>query len=432
VTVTVDWTGMVHRRRLAWTRTATRRRHCLHRRRIVPVGTSAVTVVATEGLMATHRRRLHRRLLRRPRLAGTLIGTPHRHRRPHCRIVRLGAREAPVAATEGSTAMHRPHRRLLRRRIVRLGTSEVPVMATEDRTATRYRRPHRRLTSAIGTIHRAGYSRAVALPTALRRTVSSPADSCRRYAAQRWGRAEMMDTVSWPGVSDDAPGHDPCAGGIAMRVLVIEDEPELLRVVARALREDGYAVDEAADGDEGLFRATSWDYDVVVLDLMLPKRNGWQVLAELRRERETPVLILTARDGVNDRVRGLDAGADDYLVKPFELTELRARLRALIRRAAGQAHPVISVGRIAVDTRARTVHCDGQAVLLTGREYALVELLALRRGQLVTRTQIYEHLFDENDDTLSNLVEVHVSNIRKKLGKDFITTRRGQGYVIDA
>jgi two-component system OmpR family response regulator len=217
-----------------------------------------------------------------------------------------------------------------------------------------------------------------------------------------------------------------------MRVLVVEDEPELRRPLAQALREDGYAVDEAADGEDGLFKATGWEYDAVVLDLMLPGRDGWQVLADLRRRRKTPVLILTARDGVADRVRGLDAGADDYLVKPFELAELLARLRALIRRAAGQADSVIGVGDVVIDTRTRSVFRGGQPVALTAREYALVELLGLHRGRLVSRTQIYEHLFDENEDTLSNLVEVHVSNIRKKLGKDFISTRRGQGYVIDA
>ena len=216
-----------------------------------------------------------------------------------------------------------------------------------------------------------------------------------------------------------------------MRVLVIEDEPELRRVLAQALREDGYAVDEAADGEDGLFKATSWDYDAVVLDLLLPRLDGWSLLARLRRQRKTPVLILTARDAVNDRVRGLDAGADDYLVKPFDLAELLARVRALIRRAAGQADPLITIGDIVIDRRARSVTCAGVVATLTAREYALVELLALHRGKLVTRSQIYEHLFDENDDSLSNLVDVHVSNVRKKLGKDFIATRRGLGYVID-
>ena len=217
-----------------------------------------------------------------------------------------------------------------------------------------------------------------------------------------------------------------------MRVLVVEDEPDLLAVVARALREHGYAVDEAADGDDGLFKATSWDYDAIVLDLMLPGRDGWSVLAELRKTRKTPVLCLTARDAIADRVRGLDGGADDYLVKPFALKELLARVRALIRRAAGQAEPVVTVGPVAIDLRAKRVTLDGEPVPLTAREYAIVEFLALRRGRLVTRTEIYEHIFDETDDTLSNLVDVHVSNVRKKLGKDFITTRRGQGYVIEA
>lgn len=216
-----------------------------------------------------------------------------------------------------------------------------------------------------------------------------------------------------------------------MRVLVVEDEPELLRVVAQSLREAGYAVDEAADGEAGLFKARSWDYDAVVLDLMLPRVSGWQLLEVLRTERKTPVLILTARDAVADRVRGLDLGADDYLVKPFDLAELLARLRALTRRTSGQASPVISIGSVAVDTRSRTVTHAGETLELTAREYALVELLSLRRGEVVTRTQIYEHLFDEDDDSLSNLVEVHISNIRKKLGKNFIHTRRGLGYIVD-
>ncbi len=216
-----------------------------------------------------------------------------------------------------------------------------------------------------------------------------------------------------------------------MRVLVVEDEPDLLRIVAQALREQGYAVDEAADGEEGLYKAQSWEYDAIVLDLMLPRLDGWQLLTRLRRTRKTPVLILTARDALPDRVRGLDGGADDYVVKPFELAELFARLRALIRRAAGQATATLEVGDVVIDTGARLVTRGGAAVPLTAREYALVEMLALHRGRLVTRTAIYEHLFDEDDDSLSNLVEVHVSNIRKKLGKDFIATRRGQGYLLE-
>lgn len=215
-----------------------------------------------------------------------------------------------------------------------------------------------------------------------------------------------------------------------MRVLVVEDEPDLLSTIAQVLREDGYAVDEAADGQEGLFKATSWEYDAIVLDLLMPKLTGWQVLEALRKTHKTPVLILTARDGVNDRVRGLDSGADDYLSKPFHLVELKARLRAIIRRSMGLASSEILIGELAVDTKAKTVRRGETQLLLTPREFSLLELLALHRGQVVSRTQIYESLFDENEDSLSNLVDVHVSNLRRKLGKDFITTRRGQGYIL--
>jgi len=215
-----------------------------------------------------------------------------------------------------------------------------------------------------------------------------------------------------------------------MRVLVIEDEPDLLEALSQALRETGYAVDEASDGRDGLFKATATDYDAIVLDLMLPGMSGWDLLRELRKSKSTPVLILTARDTLPDRVRGLDAGGDDYLTKPFELPELLARLRALIRRGAGQASAMIEIGDVTVNTADRTVRKAGQVVALTPTEYALVELLALHRGKLVTRTMIYEHLFDENNDTLSNLVDVHIANVRKKLGKELITTRRGEGYQV--
>lgn len=217
-----------------------------------------------------------------------------------------------------------------------------------------------------------------------------------------------------------------------MRVLVIEDEPDLLEALVQALREAGYAVDDAADGRDGLFKAAVTDYDAIVLDLMLPGMSGWDLLRELRKSKSTPVLILTARDTLPDRVRGLDAGADDYLTKPFELPELLARLRALIRRRAGQATVTIEIRDVIVDTSARTVRRAGQVVPLTPTEYALVELLALHRGKLVTRTMIYEHLFDEESDTFSNLVDVHVANVRRKLGKEFITTRRGEGYLVHA
>ena len=217
-----------------------------------------------------------------------------------------------------------------------------------------------------------------------------------------------------------------------MRILIVEDEPDLLSAVAQSLREEGYAVDEATDGETGLYKAKSSDYDAIVLDLMIPRLDGISLLQRLRTLKKTPVLILTARDTTADRVKGLDNGADDYLTKPFELAELLARLRALIRRSAGDASPRIEIADIVIDTRSRTVLRGTEEIALTAREYALVEFLALHRGTLVSRTMIYDHLFDEQDDSLSNLVDVHVANVRKKLGKDFITTRRGQGYLIDA
>jgi two-component system OmpR family response regulator len=215
-----------------------------------------------------------------------------------------------------------------------------------------------------------------------------------------------------------------------MRILVVEDEPDLLRTIAQVLREDGYAVDEAADGAEGLYKARAWSYDAIVLDLLLPQMTGWELLQQLRKTHAVPVLILTARDEVADRVRGLDAGADDYLTKPVALSELRARLRALIRRAAGQPSSTILIRQLCIDLNSKTVTRDGSLLSLTPREYSLLELLALHRSQVVTRTQIYEHLFDETEDSLSNLVDVHISNLRRKLGADFITTRRGQGYIL--
>jgi two-component system OmpR family response regulator len=217
-----------------------------------------------------------------------------------------------------------------------------------------------------------------------------------------------------------------------MRILVVEDEPQLLQVLARAMREAGYAVDEATNGQDALYKANTWDYDAILLDIMLPLLDGWVVLKELRKTKKTPVLMLTARDGVDDRVQGLDTGADDYIVKPFDLKELNARLRAVIRRSKGQAHPTIKLGPVTLHTQSRMVTVNGVDANLTALEYSLVELLALQPGKLVTRTELYEHLFDESEDSMSNLIDVHVSNIRKKLGKDFIVTRRGQGYMVYA
>ena len=216
-----------------------------------------------------------------------------------------------------------------------------------------------------------------------------------------------------------------------MRILVIEDEADLLASLAKALREEGYAVDTAADGEEGLFKAENTPYDVIVLDVMLPRLDGWHVLERLRQSKNTPVLMLTARDAARDRVRGLDSGADDYLVKPFDLDELFARIRAIIRRSAGQTLNVIEIGNVVINTASRQVTLSESPVALTAREYCLLEFLALHRGETVTRSTLYEHLFDEDDDSLSNLLDVHVSNLRKKLGAEVVTTRRGHGYCIE-
>jgi two-component system OmpR family response regulator len=214
-------------------------------------------------------------------------------------------------------------------------------------------------------------------------------------------------------------------------LLIVEDEPRLLHSLAKALREEGYAVDTAATGEDGLFKARTFEYDCIVLDVMLPLLDGWELLERLRVEKKTPVLMLTARDAGPDRVRGLDLGADDYLVKPFDLPELQARLRALIRRTTGQAQPCIEMGEVVIDMRSRTATRAGQPVTLTAREYSIVEYLALHRGQVVSRTELYDHLMDENDDTLSNLIDVHIFAIRKKLGQSWIATRRGMGYSIE-
>ncbi len=216
-----------------------------------------------------------------------------------------------------------------------------------------------------------------------------------------------------------------------MRILIVEDEPRLQSNLAKALREEGYAVDVSGDGEDGIYKAEATDYDAIVLDVMLPKLNGWQLLERLRQTKATPVLMLTARESHLDRVRGLDLGADDYLVKPFDLGELFARLRALIRRHAKLPTNKIQIGAITFDTREQNAVRDGQTVTFTAREFAILEYLARHRGEVISRTELYEHLFDENDATLSNLVDVHIFSLRKKLGAEIISTRRGQGYCIE-
>lgn len=217
-----------------------------------------------------------------------------------------------------------------------------------------------------------------------------------------------------------------------MRILVVEDEPRLLRNLAKSLREEGYAVDTASDGEDGSFKAELNDYDAIILDVMLPKLDGWELLAGIRRQKKlTPVLMLTARDAPSDRVRGLDTGADDYLVKPFDLSELLARVRALIRRNVNRPTNQIEVGDLVLNIRAKNATRNGQPITLTAREFAILEYLAQHRGEIISRTELYEHLFDEHDETMSNLLDVHIFSLRKKLGAELIATRRGQGFCIE-
>ena len=220
-----------------------------------------------------------------------------------------------------------------------------------------------------------------------------------------------------------------------MRVLVVEDFAILRDSVCLGLREAGYAVDEAADGEAGLSSAQINDYDVIVLDLMLPRLDGLTVLQRLRRARNrTHVLILTAKDTAIDRVAGLDAGADDYLVKPFAFAELLARVRALVRRRYDAKSPLIQIGDMTIDTTRRTVERDGTTIELSEREYALLHLLAVRAGQVVTRTEIWEHVYDANATAESNVVDAFIRLLRRKIERPhlppLIHTRRGHGYML--
>ena len=216
-----------------------------------------------------------------------------------------------------------------------------------------------------------------------------------------------------------------------MRVLVVEDDADLNRQLAEALREAGYAVDTAIDGEEGHFLGDTEPYDLVVLDIGLPVLDGISVLEKWRRDGRTmPVLILTARDRWSDKVQGIDAGADDYVAKPFHIEEVLARVRALVRRAAGHATNEIEIGPVRLDSRAGKVTVDGNPIRLTSHEYRVLEYLMIHRDRVVSRTELIEHLYDQDFDRDSNTIEVFVGRLRKKMSADIIETVRGLGYRI--
>jgi two-component system OmpR family response regulator len=217
-----------------------------------------------------------------------------------------------------------------------------------------------------------------------------------------------------------------------LRLLVVEDDKDLNRQLVAALEGAGYAVDRAFDGEEGLFLGETEPYDAIVLDLGLPKKDGVSVLMQWRRAgRVMPVLILTARDRWSDKVQGFDAGADDYVAKPFHMEEVLARLRALLRRAAGHASNELACGPVRVDTRSARVTVDGNLIRLTSHEYRLLAYLMHHSGRIVSRTELVEHLYDQDFDRDSNTIEVFVGRLRKKLGADVIETVRGLGYRLD-
>lgn len=220
-----------------------------------------------------------------------------------------------------------------------------------------------------------------------------------------------------------------------MRLLLVEDYPPVQKSVVRGLREAGFAVDVTGDGPEALWYAESHEYDVIVLDLMLPGLDGLSIVRRLRAEgRQTHVLIITAKDAVADRVAGLNAGADDYLVKPFEFEELLARVQALVRRSYQRKNPIIEIGPLRIDTAAQRVERGEDEIRLTAREYALLEYLALRAGEVVSRTDIWEHVYDFHSDATSNVVDVYIGHLRRKIDRQgepsLIEAVRGRGYVL--
>jgi DNA-binding response OmpR family regulator len=223
----------------------------------------------------------------------------------------------------------------------------------------------------------------------------------------------------------------------AMRILLVEDDPGVRRFVVKGLREQAYAVDAATTGEDALYQAEINEYDLIILDVMIPAPDGFEVCRRLRKAgRRMPILMLTARDAVEDRVSGLDRGADDYLTKPFEFRELLARLRALLRRSTELHPPRLSVGDLELDTAAQNATRRGHAISLTHKEYALLEYLVRNAGRVVSRADIAEHVWDESFDPFSNLIEVYINRLRRKIDPDgsseLLHTRRGAGYILKA
>jgi len=217
-----------------------------------------------------------------------------------------------------------------------------------------------------------------------------------------------------------------------MRLLLVEDDVKLSDMLARSLREQGYAVDVSGDGSDAVYQASVNEYDAIILDVSLPKQSGLDVSRALRAKAlAMPILMLTARDALSDRVTGLDAGADDYLVKPFELDELNARIRAVLRRHAGRADPLLSAGGVTLDPASRRVARDGVAVPLSAREFAVLEALLAKPGAVLSRAQLEDRLYGWGEEIESNAVSVYVHQLRRKLGADFIRTVRGVGYFVD-
>lgn len=221
-----------------------------------------------------------------------------------------------------------------------------------------------------------------------------------------------------------------------MRVLLAEDDVRIANFISKGLRENSYAVDVVNNGEEALYQVSISDYDLMILDVMMPLKDGFEVCRELRQgENKTPILMLTARDAVEDRISGLDFGADDYLVKPFEFGELLARLRALLRRQKDIRPARIVVADLEIDTTSQRVWRGGNEILLTSKEYALLEYMAREKGKVIGREEISTHVWDESFDVFSNSIEVYVNRLRAKIDKDFtlqlIQTRRGAGYILD-